>query len=428
MFRALTIDHYALRNNDLCFMVPQFNAVWGSIFRATLDMAAGYKKHCVDKLSFRVVSGDSSYKYTMSVLGQRKHGEAHAVEDMHRNDDGDRDTSGYHNVHVMMADKVFSCKPGFAEGVEELSEFMKSSATLAQRRKTRIVLFDTPTCWPLTKTRKVFPKVDCVGGDPMHACIDLEKYIAQSHGLSKDFRKVILEFNSEPSARFKSCEYFDVSNPVCGADTRRGLSDTRLRELHKRLHEQSYWRKPYVDFKQYCDDIRAITLHHADTCARPLPGSKGRGTFGDLMGKYMDSSRFHYYQNIVIYRAKSGLPCQFGTTPNEAVMFQLESYNANVLRSTRERFESTLDLFSFAKVISMHLKKLAPPGMQGYSPGTCYSHAMSLLRQGLANGGIDIPASAQQQSGRKTMKRPVGTKKRAADTRTHAKPAKRPRR
>ena len=103
--------------------------------------------------------------------------------------------------------------------------------------------------------------------------------------------------------------------------------------------------------------------------------------------------RFSYYQNITIYRAKSGESCQFGTTPNEAVMDQLKTYNANVFSSTRERCKLTLDLFSFGKVVSMHLKNLAPPGMTGFGPGSMHSQAMGLFRQGLANGAIDVPTA-----------------------------------
>ena len=379
----------------------------------------------------------------MSIVGQRKHGEALVTASGPDVVAVDKDKSEYHNVHVMMADKVpFSCKPGFAEGVEELSAFMKSSATLAQRRETRIALFDTPYAWPLRKARKVFPNLECVGGDPMHACIDMEKYIAQGHKLAKDFRIVIVKFNSEASARFRSCAYFDIGGaPADDADRQeRALSVHRLCELHERLHDKTYRFKPYVSHKQYCDDIRAIKHHHAVTCAKLLPRAKGKKTVGDLMDKYMDSTRFHYYQNIIIYRAKSGERCQFGTTPNEAVMNQLKTYNANVFTSTRARCALTLDLFSFGKVLSLHLKKLAPPGMDYASPGSCHSHAMSLLRKGLANGALDIPSAtlaqpwakkrAKKRAGGavKQYKRPAGAMKRFAQTTDDFKPRKSARR
>ena len=60
--RDRIIDHYVSRGSELCFLVPQLNLVWEAIYRAALDVSAGYKQHCVNKLSFRVVSLDSSYK------------------------------------------------------------------------------------------------------------------------------------------------------------------------------------------------------------------------------------------------------------------------------------------------------------------------------------------------------------------------------
>lgn len=65
-------------------------------------------------------------------------------------------------------------------------------------------------------------------------------------------------------------------------------------------------------------------------------------------------------------------------------MFQLKTYNANVLTSTRARCELTLDLFSFGKVVSMRLKNRVSPGMTKTTPGTCHSHAMGSLRMALA--------------------------------------------
>ena len=382
--RDRIIEHFAARNSELCFLVPALNDVWNAIYRAGLALTAGYKKHCVDQLSFRVVSLDSSYKYTLSVVGQNRHG----------GQGGEKDPSALRCVHVMMAQQVpFSCKPGYAEGVPELAAFMKNSTTPSQRRETEIALFDTPYAWPLEKARRVFPNLKCVGGDPMHACIDLEKYVNAGCGLAKDFRKVILKFNTEPTPRFKAQRYFDIGVDTVETAPLGGTSPSLLKAAYNRLQQKAYRDKPYLSYKQYCADIQAIKHHHGNICSRRLRGSKGDKTVGDAMSKYMDMKRFFYYQNIIIYRAKSGESCQFGTTPNEAVMFQLKTYNANVLSSTRERCKLTLDLFSFGKVVSMHLKNLAPPGMIHSGPGSCHSHAMGLFRQGLANGSIHIPTT-----------------------------------
>ena len=141
----------------------------------------------------------------------------------------------------------------------------------------------------------------------------------------------------------------------------------------------------------------AVKHYHRKICSKRRRGAKKGKTVGHEMDKYLAFERFGYYQNIIIYRAKSGKSCQFGTTSAEAIMFELKTYNSNVLTSTRERCKLTLDLFSFGKVVSMHLKKLAPPGRATKNPGSCHSHAMSLFRVGLANGTVRIPSTEKVQ-------------------------------
>ena len=133
-------------------------------------------------------------------------------------------------------------------------------------------------------------------------------------------------------------------------------------------------------------------LHeHAEVCARPCRVRGKRCTIGDILSKYMEPAKFLFYWNLALYKVKSGKPCQFGTTPTEVAMSQLKAYNSNVFTSTHERCEVTLDLFSFGKIISTHMKRRAPPGMQDVSPASCHAHAMSILRCHLCDGKIAAP-------------------------------------
>ena len=50
-----------------------------------------------------------------------------------------------------------------------------------------------------------------------------------------------------------------------------------------------------------------------------------------------------------------------------------------------------MGLFSFAKVVCMHLTKAPPPGMDDIGPGSCHAYATALFRMGVASGAIDIP-------------------------------------
>ena len=92
--------------------------------------------------------------------------------------------------------------------------------------------------------------------------------------------------------------------------------------------------------------------HNAKACKKPARRS---GTLGDILDRAMSSGVFGFFLNITIYRAKSGLECQFGSTPNEAIMKQLKSYNANVFTSTSGRAKLTLEMYCFAKVIATYM-------------------------------------------------------------------------
>ena len=88
---------------------------------------------------------------------------------------------GFHAVRVVMADQVpVLCEAGYGEGVRELSAVLRSSGTPSQRQETEIALFDTPDKWGIKKARVIFPNLKCVGGDPLHAWMDLVKHRVES--------------------------------------------------------------------------------------------------------------------------------------------------------------------------------------------------------------------------------------------------------
>ena len=69
------------------------------------------------------------------------------------------------------------------------------------------------------------------------------------------------------------------------------------------------------------------------------------------------------------------------------------------------------------------------PGVQ-VVPGSCHSHAMSLLRKGLANGTLDIPSTSitQPWARKRARKRPAGAMEKSALAKGRATSRKRARR
>jgi hypothetical protein len=405
------------KHSELAYVVPvpsSKNEVWEKLYRAAITASETYKKKCIDELSFRVASLDSSYKYTLSIVGQPKHGRSKTAIDR----------TELHAVHVQIADGVpVSCKPGYSEGVPELTSFMKSSAPYAKRLETEIALFDTPDKWSMDKIQKIYPNVLCVGGDPLHACMALERTLRESHPLTKDFRKVFIKFKGTHVPSHRRQRYYSVEKKK-RAQIIKPISRREVVNAYERLQEKSYQAKAYRSYRQYYIDIMAIKDKHGSVCAKPVKkGAQKDSTVGDLIDNYSEEKRFFYYQNIVLYRAKSGQNCPFGTTPNEAVMNQLKTYNGNVLLSTAERCRLTLDMFTFGKVVSMHMKRRAPPGMKKVGPGSCHVQAMAILRHAMEQQLVPLPKTTSYNEWRAKNKN--SKKRKAAGTTTRTKRTKR---
>ena len=234
--RDRVIEHYLSTGSELCFAVPRFHEVWVNIFQAGIQVAAVYKKKCFDQLSFRAVSFDSSYKCTLSVVGQTSHGRKNSAADR----------SELHCVHVMVADGVpVACKPGFSEGVPELARFMRSNTCLSQRSQTEIVLFDSPEKWGLQDVQKLFPNVKCVGGDPLHAWMHLAKFVKEGDQLCRDIKKVMLKFNGKPAPTLKTKRYFDVGQRRGQHQGNFEARPFELRKAYDRIQTSTYQKKAH---------------------------------------------------------------------------------------------------------------------------------------------------------------------------------------
>ena len=80
-------------------------------------------------------------------------------------------------------------------------------------------------------------------------------------------------------------------------------------------------------------------------------GKRNGSKVGDILDRAMTMTKFGFFQNIVVYKAKSGKECQFGSLPNEGIMSTLKAFNRNVWHQSAERAKLTLVFFTFARVM-----------------------------------------------------------------------------
>ncbi len=406
------VSHFIASGSPIALMVPQFHKIWESMYNASVSLLVSYKEYCMSTFTYRVVSLDSGYKYMLPIVGQAKHGQSKTTS-----------PDEIHCAHVLLADRTpISCQPGYAEGVPELSEVVKKGMTKARRDQAEIFLVDTPAKWTLKKVRALFVNVHCLAGDPLHVSFNVEKFVRFSSQLARDCRVVFHKFAKPPASVHQSMQYYNGES-IAGAPLP-AAPNSVLDRAYARLHSEKYREKAYLSHKQYCVDILAVKKHNAKAC---LKRARRQGTVGQILDRAMGMDTFGYFVNIAIYKAKTGLDCQFGTTPNEAIMRQLKGYNANVFTSTPGRAKVTLELFCFARVLARFMRsrrQIAWP-FNG-SPSAVCEITFAMLREVLAAGTMAIPdattlASYEHKRAMKRLrvkKRPAsqhkGTAKRSA--------------
>ena len=185
-----------------------------------------------------------------------------------------------------------------------------------------------------------------------------------------------------------------------------GTRSSVLDRAYARLHTQVYKEKAYVNFEQYCFDLLAVKKHNAKACAKR---ARRDGTIGDILDRAMTMDTFGFFLNLVIYRAKSGLGCQFGSTPNEAIMKQLKSYNSNVLTSTANRANLTLDMFCFTKVMTHYMRtQVENTWPYNGTPSSVGEITYAVLRKMIADGDLKKPSLTHSvpHKSKRVLKRP----------------------
>ena len=406
------VAHFIAAGSSIPTMIPQFPPLWESIYHVAVGLLQRYKAHCLSTFTYRVVSLDSSYKYMLAVVGQPKHGKRQ----------GPSNAEETHCAHVLMADRaVISCKAGFSEGVHELSTVIRESMSISRRAETEIFFVDTPTTWDKKRRRHLFENSKCVAGDPLHVPFNVEKYIRRSSPLAKDCRRIYYKFNKPPTCTHADMQYYDGETNQ-KVEPPAGILDAVLDKAYTRLQSEEYQARPYTSFKQYCIDIMAVKKHNPRAC---LKRARRDGTVGDILYRAKSMDKFGFFLNITIYQAKSGLECQFGSTPNEGIMKQLKNYNVNVFTSTQGRAKLTLELFCFAKIVAHFMKsQTEEPWTSNGFPTTVCELTFAILRKAISEGILSIPRiePKSKYKMKKISKRPA-TQKRPASRKTIKRPS-----
>ena len=264
------VQHFMSCGSPIPFIAPIDHKVLEKIYGASVEIIQQYQQRCLQSFTYRVVSLDSSYKCMMSVVDQPKHGQ------------GSQTGGEIHNVHVLMADRrVIACKAGFAEQWLELFRFVVSNMKSSYRAQTEVFLLDSPDKFSMPCARILFPKLLCIGGDPMHVCFNIEKFCSRASVISKDCRIIFAKFWKDATYRHRAMDYYDKAtcqwNGVLPSPT-----DAAIDRAYARLHTWQYAGKAYLTFEQYVIDLMAVKKHNPKSCAKKAKrnGSKGSGYIG----------------------------------------------------------------------------------------------------------------------------------------------------
>eukprot|EP00959_Pyramimonas_sp_CCMP1952_P471627 9498717-Pyramimonas_sp.AAC.1 len=79
--------------------------------------------------------------------------------------------------------------------------------------------------------------------------MDLAKFIEEGDQLSRDFKKIVLEFNGRPAPSLKAKRYFDGGQPRGRAYVDFKPCPSDLRKAHERLQTTAYQEKAYLNHK-----------------------------------------------------------------------------------------------------------------------------------------------------------------------------------
>ena len=159
-----------------------------------------------------------------------------------------------------------------------------------------------------------------------------------------------------------------------------------LDRAYVRLHSSQYAEKAYLTFEQYVTDLMAVKKQNPQACTKR---AKRKGSqVGGILDRAMRMTTFGYFQNIVVYKAKSGQDCQFGSLPNEGIMNTLKSFNRNVFQQTAKRAKLTLDFFCFSKVLGYFMADQVNRPWPYASPASIVQISLATIRKAITDNDM----------------------------------------
>ena len=308
--------------------------------------------HCKEATDKRVLAIDGQYSTLMNILYQVPHG-SRISETVGQG----RDARVL--LSVRSADSIIHLHVAPNEGIEHQRIALNSAVGDHRPRDTRLLLSDSPLILDVPAIYQDFESLECIGGDPLHVALRLEKASNQKKNLlSKGVRACMSKLRNGYS---DNRAYYKRGMAVpCHLDFDEALqrmSDSiASRRVRRILKDADYMKAPYRTASEL---VRDITATWCKSCPKDIVKiAKNKTTVLASLKASMSAEQVEYLLNYARFISRNqDVPVPYGTTGNEAFHNELKGFFRCVYTPKRRYVKSLVDVIAAVKSVSGFLQK-----------------------------------------------------------------------
>ena len=304
----------------------------------------------IRKRMLRAISLDGTYKFLMSVQGQRKHGKAKGAQ---------AQEGATSPIHVVLTARsqdgcIFLAKALKNETPPVVSPLLIEIPGLVDQLESLAV--DRPRDWDVVAVWSKFPKLTCVVGDPMHIVYECGSCFGRTQraDIVTDLTNIMVKWCASDRCVWYSTEYFSRINGVAPAWSRSENSwhvaaSYSFAQACRRLDNVDS-TKGFTSRLNYLKDIHAVEVKYAQFLHKP---SIQGNTLRHALERAQSAENIEYFCNGARWRCNNRVKrCDmaFGTTGNEGDHFDLKSWGRNIHKQLADRSEMVLDYWVMHKM------------------------------------------------------------------------------
>ena len=208
-----TLGRYFLdQGAKAALLIPDRKTLFGILGHFLEKREGPIRNACLSMLSelqeFRLVTVDGTFKFLMSVVGQRKHGETfRKIRDEDRGPpelfaEEDCDQRRKREIHAVvtlrsMGGCLFYAAPCFSESTSETLRLLRDGVA-EHAGEVEFLCSDSPGNFDCDAVRKALPGLKAVGGDPLRRAYEMELCFGEhTRPVTQALHRVHAKFSAE---------------------------------------------------------------------------------------------------------------------------------------------------------------------------------------------------------------------------------------